>query len=413
MQQGRVGGGGRLAGAVPDRGSSRQAEKDGPVRGRKPPSAFEHPVALGSLRSWLRVLAASGGVDRPYVPRAAAVALTTLLTSPLRLYETLRYGRAVERTHIHPSPVFILGHWRTGTTHLHNMLCHDPQFGYISTFQALAPGFCLMGEKVIKPLLAWKTARDHPTREIDNMPLSLDGPQEEAFALANMTPCASLHLYSLPRRAEEIFDKYALLENLSPEELAEWKQAYLTLLRKATLRSGGKRLVLKDPANSGRLSTILELFPDARFIHICRDPYRILPSMVGVYRVVLPRSQLQRITLEEVEGLVLRFYAKLMRKYLRDRSLIAPGNLVEVRFEDLEQRPLEELSRVYDTLGLPGFAAAEPRVRAYLDSMRGFRKNPYRVDDDVIRKVNRHWGFALEAWGYRRLEPGSSGGQRG
>ena len=145
-------------------------------------SIIGHPVALGSFRSWLRLVRRSGGIDRAYVPRLLAVSLSTLLTSPLRLYETLRYGRAIARTEIPLAPIFVIGHWRTGTTHLHNLLCDDRQFGYVSTFQAMAPGFCLTGEKRIKPLLAKRVEKDYPTREIDNIPLSLDAPQEESFA---------------------------------------------------------------------------------------------------------------------------------------------------------------------------------------------------------------------------------------
>ncbi|MBI4515548.1 MAG: sulfotransferase [Deltaproteobacteria bacterium] len=375
------------------------------MTGQRWAANFEHPVALGSFRSWLRLARSSRHIEREYLPRLLAVSLSTLLTSPLRLYESVRYGRLVDRTAIHPAPIFILGHWRTGTTHLHNLLCQDRQFGYISTFQAMAPGFCLGGEHRLKSWLARKAQKDHPTREIDNMPLDLDAPQEESFALANMTPYAWLHLYTLPQQAAEIFDKYGLLHNLSAAERAEWKRAYLTLLRKATLRSGGKPLVLKDPANSGRVRVLLELFPQAKFIHICRDPYRVLPSMKGVYKVVLPKAQLQHISPQQIEALVLHFYEQLMCKYLAEKSLIPAGHLVEVKYEELEAAPLEQLRRIYDGLHLPGFAAAEPALRAYSDAVTNFQKNTYRVDDAVIDKVNRHWKFALQEWGYPRLEP--------
>ena len=366
---------------------------------------FEHPLTMGSFRSWARLLRSGDGVDREYLPRVLAISLTTALTAPLRLYEILRHGSLIRSTEVHPSPVFIVGHWRTGTTHLHNLLCEDRQFGYISTFQAMAPGFCLMGEKRIKSLLAKMAQKNHPTREIDNMPLSFDAPQEEAFALANMTPFSSLHLYTLPRQAETIFDKYALLNDLSSEERAEWIDTYLTLLRKATLRCGGKRLVLKDPCSSGRIPMLLELFPRAKFIHICRNPYSVFRSMLGVYKIVIPKAQLQRVSPERIEALVLRFYEQLMRKYLAEKSLVPSGSLVEVKYEELEAAPLDQLRRIYESLGLPGFDRAEPAFRAYLNKVAGFQKNKYRVDDAVIEKVNRCWQFALDAWGYERLEP--------
>lgn len=369
---------------------------------------FEHPAGMGSFRSWLRLLRSADGIDREFLPRILVISLTTGLTSPLRLYETARYGSLVRRTEIHPSPVFIIGHWRTGTTHLHNLLCQDEQFGCISTFQAMAPGFCLMGEKRIKPFLANLAKKNHPTREIDNIPLSFDAPQEEAFALVNMTPYASLHVYTLPRQAGEIFEKYGLLEGLSPAEHAEWVETYLALLRKATVRCGGRRLVLKDPCSTGRIPMLLELFPKAKFIHICRNPYTVFRSMLGVYRIVLPKAQLQRVSAEQTEEIVLRTYERLMKKYLAEKSLLPAGSLVEVKYEELENEPMAELRRIYETLGLPGFARAEPKLRAYLDSVTGFQKNKYRVDEAVVEKVNRRWQFALDEWGYERLEPESS-----
>ena len=112
-------------------------------------SHFEHPLALGSLRNWLRLLRQSDGVEARYAVRLLVVSSLALLTSPLRLWEQLRYGRELARTGTHPSPIFITGHWRTGTTYLHQLLCQDTNLGYVSTFQAMAPGFALTKKMVL------------------------------------------------------------------------------------------------------------------------------------------------------------------------------------------------------------------------------------------------------------------------
>jgi len=376
---------------------------------------LEHPLAMGSARNWLRLLSNAEGIDARYLPRALFVMTTTLLTSPLRLFERLGYGRVVQSTAIHPAPIFVLGHWRTGTTHLHLLLCQDPQLGYVSTFQALAPGFCLVGRGLIERIVAFWMENSHPTRLIDNVPLRIDAPQEEEFALGNSTPYSFLHVFSFPRQAADLFARDTLFQDLSPQARAEWSDRYLEILRKATLQAGGKRLVLKNPAHSARIRALLELFPEARFIHMCRNPYDLFLSTKKLWQVVLPRSQLQAIGPEEIDRLILQFFVQLVQRYLADRELIPPGNLVEVRFEDLEADPLAEVSRVYDTLGLPGFVSAEPRIRAYLDSVAGYQKNSYELTADVIEQVNRHWSFAFDVWGYRRLEPSaaSRAGQAG
>jgi len=376
------------------------------------PSNAEHPVTLGSFRNWMKLLCSSQGISRAYVPRVLFVSLTTLLTSPLRLWERVRYGRRVRSTVIHPAPVFIIGHWRSGTTHLHNLMCQDENLGYLSTFQAMAPGFCLVGGTTIKRFLAKQAKSRYPTRLIDNIPLAFDGPQEDEFALANLSPHSFIHAFSFPRQAQDFFERCVLFDGLSQRARSQWIDTYLALLRKATLASEGKRLVVKNCAHTARIQTLLEFFPNAKFIHIHRNPYEVFLSTLHMHRTVLPRSQLQEIEPSQVETCILQFYDQLMRRFLADRSLISAGNLVEIRFEDLETSPLAQLCRVYDGLGLPGFAAAESRFRLYLDSVAGYRKNAYEMDGNVIAKVNRHWQFAFDQWGYDRLEPFPSAGQR-
>jgi hypothetical protein len=194
-----------------------------------------------------------------------------------------------------------------------------------------------------------------------------------------------------------------LFQGLSEKNLSEWRRVYLTVLRKSTYHSGGKRLVLKAPANSGRIPALLALFPDARFVHICRDPYQVFLSMQWVYQTVLPRAQVQKIDPDRVDAYIFKFYTMLMQKFLAEKELIPAANLVEVRFEDLEAEPLEQVRRIYERLDLPGFAQAEPAIQAYLASIAGYRKNEYQLTNEIIAKVNQHWGFAFEAWGYPRL----------
>ncbi len=369
------------------------------------PSNMEHPVALGSFRSWVSLLRHSGGIDHAYVPRALFVSLTTLVTAPLRLWERLRYGAKIRSTRIHPSPIFIIGHWRSGTTHLHNLMCQDPRLGFLSTFQAMAPGFCLVGRGRIQRMLAAQAAARYPTRLIDNIPLAFDAPQEDEFALASLFPLSFLHAFSFPRRAEEFFDRYVLFDDISDAQKERWTRTYLALLRKVTLAGGGRRLVLKNCADTGRIQTLLELFPDAKFIHIHRNPYEVLPSALYMHRTVLPRSQVQEADPDRVETNVLRFYVRVLGRFLADKALIPSGNLVELRYDELERRPMEQLQRIYDELGLGGFDDARAAFEAYLRSIAGYRTNSYEVDAETIGKVNDHWGFAFDVWGYDRLEP--------
>jgi hypothetical protein len=370
---------------------------------------FEHPFIFGSFWSWIKLLWQNRSIDRKFIPRALFVTLASLLTSPLRIYESLRFGRTIKKTVVHPSPIFIIGHWRSGTTHLHNILVRDKNLGCVSMWQAFAPGLCLIDERLLKNPFNKIAKKMHPTREIDNIPLSMDNPEEEDLAIANMSPYSYLHMYSYPRRATYFFETYiTYFGNLPKSTIDKWKKVYLLILRKATLKAGGKRLVIKNCADSARIKALLELFPDAKFIHIYRNPYNIFRSTQHLYKMVMERAQLQEVGQGEHENWVLRFYSQLMQKLLADKSLIPAGNLVEVRYEDLDKEPLAQLRKVYETLSLPGFAEAEPAFRAYLDSISGYQKLAHKqLDDSAITKINRNWQFAFDALGYKRIEPAS------
>ncbi len=167
-------------------------------------------------------------------------------------------------------------------------------------------------------------------------------------------------------------------------------------------------MAIKNPGLSARIPALLKLFPDARVIHIYRNPYDVFLSMRHLFKSVLPRSQVQKIDAHEIDAYVLRFYVQLMQRFMADRALIPPENFVEVQFEALEATPIEQMQRIYIGLRLPDFDKVEPLLRAYLASIAGYKKNAYHLHNDVIAQVNAHWQFAFDAWGYPRLEPNQS-----
>ncbi len=99
-------------------------------------------------------------------------------------------------------------------------------------------------------------------------------------------------------------------------------------------------------------------------------------------------------------------YVRVMERYLEDRKQIPEGRLFELRFEDLDERPMAVLPRLYEQLGLGGWERARPELERYLESLGRFEKNRFEFPADVVEVVNRKWGFALDAFGYERIEPG-------
>ena len=163
----------------------------------------------------------------------------------------------------------------------------------------------------------------------------------------------------------------------------------------------GRPLVLKSPPHTGRVRLLLELFPGAKFVHICRDPYAVFSSTRHMFRVNGELNRLQRPRRDDPDGWVLRQYRAMYDAYFEDRRLIPAGNLAEVRFEHLEADPVGQVRRVYEGLGLPDFGHAEPAVRRYVASVAGYRKNSFPGLPPALRTgVADEWFAGFEAWGY-------------
>lgn len=358
-----------------------------------------HPLCMNSFRLLVRDLRRYGGVDQRGLTRLFTISTLSLITSPLRLAERALFQKRIHSTPIQHPPIFILGHWRTGTTFLHSLLAQDNNLGHVSLFQTLAPASFFVGQRTIQPLAAMRAPE---TRPMDNVHLKMEGAQEEEFAMAHFSGHSFYSSWYFPRKMQQLFDKYALFDGLNEEDREEWRRAYLYVLRAATLRAKGKRLVLKNPVNTCRISALLDLFPDAKFVHICRDPYDVLKSSLHLYRSVLDLVSLQKIDDAQIEHNVLKFYRLMLGRYLEERHLIPQGNLVEVRYENLEKEPVREIERVYAELGIPGWESARGDIQAYAESQRTYKKNVYTLNAADREKVETHWKFALEEWGYSR-----------
>jgi hypothetical protein len=146
---------------------------------------------------------------------------------------------------------------------------------------------------------------------------------------------------------------------------------------------------------------LLELFPGAKFVHIYRDPHAVFQSTRHMMRKAWPWWRLQRPDESNLDDRIVSQYKEVFKAFFDERSLIPPGHLHEVRFEELERDPIRQLRRLYDRLALPDFAPVEPVLREYLCSLAGYQKNSFpELSAEVRERLAREWRECFEEWGY-------------
>ena len=356
------------------------------------------PLPGSTFTNLLRLLAQNRfRIDAIGIPRALYSLLLSGIMAPLNLWESIRFGKKVRNTEIEKYPIFIIGHWRSGTTYMHNVLSQNRNFAYPTTFQTVTPAVFIRFEKLIKPMVE---ASLPPTRPEDNVPLGADLPQEEEYAMGNLCPYSFYNGWCFPRNME-FYYRFVCMEDVPQRAIDEWKNVYLYYLKKILFLHPGKHLLLKNPANTGRIKLLLEMFPDAKFIHIYRNPYHVFLSMkrdieaeMSLYCVQKPKDD------EVIEAEMVKLYLQMFRKYFEEKKLIPEGNLVEVRYEDFIAEPLKETERVHKELSLPGFEEHKTIFKNYIAEQKKIKPHSYTFDEELKEKIYKYWRYTIDRWGY-------------
>lgn len=357
----------------------------------------EHQLYTVRPGVW-RQLKRENTVDRTYRFRSRRITWLSRMFVPAYALQDVIFNKRIRKISFkdHP-PLFILGLWRSGSTHLHYLMACDPQFGYLKNHQAFTFNMSLLSKDRLNRILNVFVPGGRPQ---DNIKLTLDDPAEEEQPFSTMSARSSIHSFFFPRN-QSYFRKYHLFQQISEKEKVAWQEDYLHLLREISYYTGKKDLLLKNPHNTGRVKELLELFPDARFIFLHRDPYTVFQSTVKLYNRMINSQFLQFIGQQEIQNIILENNALIMQKYRVEREMIPQGNLLELAFDELEKDPMSAIDRIYKELNLEGLDEARPRMEAYLASVKTYRKNTYLdLSPELVKEINLRWEPWFRDFGY-------------
>jgi len=356
------------------------------------------PGLLGGVRlgDYLRVFVENRFAIPPSCWYRAIVVLgLSCQNTSLAWLERLRYGKRVADVTIDP-PLFLLGHWRSGTTHLHNLLVVDDRFGFPNNYQTLFPHGFLTWERFGAPSVGYFMPERRP---MDNMSWTMQSPQEEEFALALLSlksPC----LGWVFTHNREHYDRYLTFCGVSAAEIQQWKQAFLWFLKRLAFKLH-RPLVLKSPPHTARIKLLLEMFPQARFVHIHRNPYVVFQSSRRTFDINFEYQRLQSRAPNDLDDWILRQYRAMYDSFFEERELIPAGHYHEMSYEDLERDPLQQMRNLYHALDLPDFQHVEPALQQYVATLSDYKKNEHlRLSNELAERISHEWSRSFVEWGY-------------
>jgi LPS sulfotransferase NodH len=327
---------------------------------------------------------------------ALIVTLVTPINSVLGWFQSWLYGRKIEETKIERPPVFIVGHWRSGTTLLHELMFLDNQFGSPTTYQCCTPHHFLVSER----FLPWCTSFLLPkNRPMDNMAAGWERPQEDEFALLAMgspTPYFRMAYPDDPPPFMEFLD----MEGTKPADLKRFESTLVRFVKMLTLHSG-KQVLLKSPPHTGRIEVLAKLFPGAKFVHIARHPDAIYPSTLKLW-FILDDAQGFGIAREgeHRQEYVFQAFERMYHGFDKQRAAFDERHLCEIRYEDLVADPVATVERIYRQLELDNFESLRPKIAEYAAAQKDYKTNVHELDEPLKAEIRRRWAGYLRRYGY-------------
>ncbi len=330
------------------------------------------------------------------IPMACAVTGFTAANSALAKLQEWGYGKAVEQTPLDQSPIFIVGHWRSGTTFLHELMIRDPRHTFPTTYECFSPGHFLLTEKFVQKFMGFVLPAKRP---MDNMPAGWDRPQEDEFALCGMGVRSPYLTMAFPNDPAEDLD-YLDFENVDEAEIKEWQQSLKWFIQRVAYTRPQQRIVLKSPPHTSRLKEISELFPDARWVHMVRDPRSLVPSTMRLWKSLYTSQGFQVPHYDDLLEYVMRCYERMYARFEEQRTAIPENRLLDVRYEELVQEPLDQLQQIYAHLDLGDFEPAREPVQQYLDAQAAYQPNRHKLDLELESQIVNRWSDYMRRYGY-------------
>ena len=276
-------------------------------------------------------------------------------------------------------PVFVIGHARSGTTLMHRLMSADAdRFSYFLYWETFFPSLLqkktvrLLGyldDKVLggfleKKIRAWDDKTFGPYRHMHNM--SLFNAEEDCFA---MQAAFVSQQWSLEIPMMDLVDFFHL--DKMPKKSRRWMHHYRELVKRQLLLNGANKIHLsKNPVMSGWVESLIEAFPDARFVVMMRDPGACIPSCLKLVEASWKHKGWRR---EDCEVSLARLTEISFEHFTHPREVLArypqtPSVVVDYR--RLTSAPREAVQEVYSALGLPLEHSHDDWLRARAEKER-------------------------------------------
>ena len=344
------------------------------------------------------MLIRSGGVKPKYWGRLGFVLLTSLVGTMCTVHERVilsvirrrRFGADPSiGPRIDQPTVVIVGYYRSGTTHLHNLMSCDDGFVTPRWYQCLAGQGFVFGWSVLRFVLVPFLGQ---TRPQDAVGFGPGWPGEDDFALCSWGGCSSLPgRLIFPSRWDD-WKRWHGLEGLNEKELNRWRSLMAMFVWKLTRgkKNRSRVVLLKTPSHTARVAELDRLFDGhVKFVHLVREPKAVIDSNIRLHDSLKGHLLEDPLPTQTMRDRIVEEYAQSEAKCDRELSEIDERRWVRVRYQDLRADATGTLKKIYSSLDIDFNDATEAHTRWYLGQLGEYRSNKSAIDIGEVSETER------------------------
>ncbi|MGY8807025.1 MAG: sulfotransferase family protein [Gammaproteobacteria bacterium] len=290
-------------------------------------------------------------------------------------------------------PVFVIGLPRSGTTFLFNLLSLDEAHR--------SPLYW----EIMSPLPITKDAKEKDRRErkvnrdlklartlipkLNSIHTIRANTPEECEQIATMN--ARSFVYMCMADVPEYID---YLKYCSFDSVFMWHKRFFQALE---LNGKPKRWLLKDPSHIGHIPEILQTYPNAKFVHIHRDPADSVGSFCSLTKNVRSAFS-KKVNTRDIGKTVIDFWNHNLNKGMEDRKELAPDQIIDINYHDFIKSPLMQVKNIYHQLNFDMTIENENAIEHYLskDQINSKPSHQYSLtefglDETIIKEQFRDY----------------------
>ena len=304
-------------------------------------------------------------------------------------------------------PIIILGLPRTGSSKLQRMLASDPGAQRLDMWRLQFPA-PFPGSKGVSPDPRIAMSEQIEAALISQFPEVMARHPMESHEVDEELWLLEMSFESLMTSIKTYAPKHrAWVEGHSQRNAYAYMRSLLQYLQwqdGGGIR-GNRLWILKCVTHIGELPTVLETFPDATIVCTHRDPRKVITSFASLMDLVW-KMYSDHVDSHELGNDFNQFWAKQTEKYIDACHTVEAGRILDVYFDDIQDRPDAVIADIYAHAGRELTLEARQAIAGYVARRpkNHFGAYQYKMEDYGLSNAKIEKAFANYMEKYPRLK---------